>query len=268
MFGRHVRALTGPRYCGSVSAVNPAALGALLACAALAGSSAAPSVRWVSFPGGRFVMGAADELPDEKPPHPVSVAAFRLAATEVTVAQYAACVRAGACSAPDTGGYCNWGVPGREDHPVNCVDYEQARAYARWAGARLPSEAEWEYAARDGGQDKRYPWGSAWPTCKLAVLYSPESDFGCGRDSTFPVCSKRKGNTRRGLCDMIGNVWEWVDDAYAPYGAAPAAGARRVVRGASWHSFTSVAGTRVRGSNAPSYRGGDVGFRLAADATH
>ncbi|MBI5244538.1 MAG: SUMF1/EgtB/PvdO family nonheme iron enzyme [Elusimicrobia bacterium] len=92
-----------------------------------------------------------------------------MAKTEVTVAQYKACVDTGACAAPDTGGSCNWGVSGRESHPVNCVDWNQAKAFSEWADGRLPSEAEWEYAARSAGKDRKYPWGDEQATCARAV---------------------------------------------------------------------------------------------------
>ena len=113
---------------------------------------------WVQIPGGTFQMGSASGDDDEQPVHTVGVAGFKMMKSEVTVGQYRKCVDAGSCTAPDTGEDCNWNT-GREDHPVNCVDWNQAQAFAVWAGGRLPTEAEWEYAARSGGKARTYPWG-------------------------------------------------------------------------------------------------------------
>ena len=82
-----------------------------------------------------------------------------MAKSEVTVAQYKVCVDEGVCSAPATGRYCNWGKSGREQHPVNCVDWNQARTFSKWAGGDLPTEAQWEFAARSRGQNITYLWG-------------------------------------------------------------------------------------------------------------
>ena len=138
-----------------------------------------------------------------------------LSNTEVTVGQYRACVKAGACSEPDTGKYCNWNESGREDHPINCVDWNQARTFAKWVGGDLPSEAQWEYAARSGGRDWKYPWGNESASCEYAIM--DDGGNGCGKDRTWAVCSKPKGNSKQGLCDMAGGVWEWVRDEYKSY---------------------------------------------------
>ncbi|HQC44850.1 MAG TPA: formylglycine-generating enzyme family protein, partial [Myxococcota bacterium] len=154
-------------------------------------------------------MGSND-LSWSRPVHRVTVPTFEMSKTQVTVDQYIACVNVGACTEPDTEDYCNWIKSDRGSHPVNCVSWNQAQAFARWAGGRLPSEAEWEYAARSGGRDWKYPWGDEEATCERAVI--SEGGNGCGRGSTWPVCSKPSGNTTHGLCDMAGNVWEWVQD--------------------------------------------------------
>lgn len=103
--------------------------------------------------------------------------------------------------------YCNSDKPGRQLHPVNCVDWEQANQYAKFKGARLPSDAEYEYAATSGGKNQKYPWGNEDETCDKAVM-SGKGDYGCGSEATMPVCSKPAGNTAKGLCDMVGNVWQ------------------------------------------------------------
>src|SRR5262245_29483056 len=114
----------------------------------------------VEVPAGELEMGAADGEPDEQPVHRVQVAAFDIDATEVTTEAYAACVRAGKCEAPSTfHANCNGTGPDVARHPVNCVTWKMADAFCRWRGARLPTEEEWEYAAR-GPRSQTYPWGN------------------------------------------------------------------------------------------------------------
>jgi len=129
---------------------------------------------WVEIPGGIFMMGSEEGWINELPVHEVSVPSFYMTKTEVTVSQYMACVGAGACGGPIDWPDCKWRQPGRDDHPVDCVTWYDAEEFCAWAGGRLPSEAEWEYAARNGGREDRNPWGDAWPTCELAVM-----DPGC-----------------------------------------------------------------------------------------
>jgi len=220
---------------------------------------------WTSIPGGSFQMGSTNAS-DEQPVHQVDVPAFEMRKTEVTVAQYSACVQASACSAPGIVSDCNWGVSGKESHPLNCVDWEQAVAFCAWAGGRLPSEAEWEYAARGGGQSITYPWGEQAPSCTYAVIW--EGGDGCGTNSTWVVCSKTAGNTVQGLCDMAGNVWEWVQDWYhSNYTGAPwdgsaweaPAGSFRVLRGGHWkYSLTGDARASSRGVRGPGAIGAEM----------
>ncbi|HUT79228.1 MAG TPA: formylglycine-generating enzyme family protein [Polyangia bacterium] len=178
---------------------------------------------WVPIPGGTFQMGSTDWTMSQ-PVHGVTVPSFEMTQTEVTVAQYAVCVATTLCTEPGTGTLGNWNDPGYEDHPVNYVDWDQAVAFCDWAGGRLPSEAEWEYAARSGGQDIDYPWGDEEATCDWAVMHGT-IDFGCDTGRTMAVCSKNAGNTDQGLCDMAGNVCEWVQDWYhSDYTGAPTDG--------------------------------------------
>jgi hypothetical protein len=193
------------------------------------------------------------------------ISAFEMDRTEVTVAAYAECVRAGRCGTPRTGGYYdwgvaswsrgyyNWGVSGREDHPINGVLAADADAYCSWAGKRLPTEWEWEWAARGRDEGRIYPWGNSKPSCDLTVM--DERGDGCGKDRTWPVGSKPKGASRDGLMDMAGNVWEWT---------AGTEGAERVLRGGGWRNRFAL---RLRASNRtsspPSSSGYRVGFRCA-----
>jgi iron(II)-dependent oxidoreductase len=210
---------------------------------------------------------------DEKPEHPVTVDPFEMQRTEVTVRQYGECVTAGSCTEPGTGDQANWNDPGYEDHPVNYTDWHQAVNFCTWAGGRLPSEAEWEYAARSGGQDITYPWGNDAATCTYAVMN--EGGWGCGTDRTWAVCSKPDGNTAQGLCDMAGNVWEWVQDWYhSDYTGAPTdgsawvvpSGTSRVARGGGFGLPAAGLRAAKRGGEGPAVRHYGLSFRCARDA--
>ena len=160
-------------------------------------------------------MGSKKGESDEKPVRRVKIKSFLMSKTEVTVGQYRKCVEVGTCSSANT---CDYGDPNwtsspsrKEDHPINCVNWSQARTFANWAGGDLPSEAEWEYAAR-GGEGFKYA-GSNDPD-KVAWY---KSNSGGG---TKPVGGKKKNGF--GLYDMSGNVYEWVLDEYKDsYSGAP-----------------------------------------------
>ena len=175
---------------------------------------------------GAYLMGC-NEATDtdcsvdgsELPYHAVWVPGFRIDLTETTVESYGDCVTAGACTAPGTGGKCNWEVVGRDDHPVNCVDWFQATDFCTWSGKRLCSESEWEKAAR-GTDGRIYPWGDDAPTCEFAVFN--DGSFGCGVGTTWAVGSKPAGASPYGAMDMAGNVYEWVGDCWHDnYTSAP-----------------------------------------------
>lgn len=224
-------------------------------------------IEWVTIPGGVFQMGS--DSGDERPVHEVRVPTFDISRTAVTFRQYRACVTAGACAPVDE--KCAGVESTGDEQPVVCVDWSQASAFARWAGGRLPSEAEWEYAARSGGKTRKFPWGDEEPTCERAVLNHGDG-LGCGRKAAWPVCSKPKGNTEHGLCDMAGNVWQWVQDRkHRSYVGAPADGSawetpatkHRVQRGGTWSFNANFARTTARSGDVPELRGDYIGFRVA-----
>lgn len=233
-----------------------------------------PKIDWVLIPGGTFMMGST-EHPAERPVHAVTLKPFELARTETTNRQYAACVDAGACAALDIN--CLTGGFNGPEQPVVCVPWKEARAFAAWVGGRLPTEAEWEYAARSAGGKGRYAWGDARPSCARAVYAERADAPGCGRNATWPVCSKPRGRTKQGLCDMAGNAWEWTEDRFHPtYDGAPSDGSawvsgsttsHRSDRGGQWDGDAFNLRATDRDSEVPeidSERG--TGFRVARDA--
>jgi iron(II)-dependent oxidoreductase len=226
-------------------------------------------VEWVSITGRKFVMGTDGDQSfyDSRPIHEVAIKDFEMSKTLVTVEQYAECVIKGGCTEPGAYDDCNWGKAGRQRHPINCVDWDQAKQYAKFKGAKLPSEAEYEYAATSGGKNQKYPWGNDDATSDRAVI---------SNNGTMPVCSKPAGNTAQGLCDMAGNVFEWVEDAYrSSYDGAPKDGGAvetakpwwdslRVRRGGSYY-YNDPRDLRAdtRSSALATIRTSDIGFRLA-----
>jgi formylglycine-generating enzyme required for sulfatase activity/serine/threonine protein kinase len=226
----------------------------------------------VRIAGGTFKMGSNDGDSDEKPVHDVTVATFEMDKTEVTVAAYRACVEARNCTEPDrydaTGGwkqYCNFGRRDRDEHPINCVDWSQVTAYCASAGKRLPTEEEWEYAAR-GTDARKFPWGSAAPSSQLCwKRYDLSTSRGEG---TCAVGSHGSGNTPQGLEDMAGNVWEWTSSKYCPYTDSghdsKKCAESRVSRGGSWDDVVpSLVRGAFRSRFVPSFRDYYLGFRCA-----
>ena len=230
----------------------------------------------VQIAAGPFLRGSPKGVgeEDEEPQTTVTLKTYWIDQLEITVAQYERCFDAEACGAPQSGKTCNWGNDERLDHPINCVAWKDARDYCAWAGARLPTEAEWEKAAR-GTDGRKYPWGNQEPNCDLAISPYPELKRGCGRNTTWPVGSKPAGASPYGLLDVAGNVWEWCADYYQedwyskspqtdPTG--PATGSPRVNRGGGWESHDIL---HLRPSNrykfAPNFRFHALGFRCAGD---
>jgi formylglycine-generating enzyme required for sulfatase activity len=205
-----------------------------------------------------------------------SVGRFAIDATEVTVAEYSECVRAGACTAAEVtvkwqgitendratwSPLCNGARAARADHPMNCVDWNQARSYCTWKGKRLPSEAEFEWAARRGNQAAVYPWGNAPPAAQLC-WNGERNDAGAGkRSGTCAVGSFPAGDTADGVKDLAGNVWEWTDTDET---RARVVG--KVVRGGGWLTNDPQSVTAgVRQVDEKGRRGVDLGFRCAND---
>jgi formylglycine-generating enzyme required for sulfatase activity len=264
-----------------------------------------PTVESALIPAGNFRMGSprGEGNSDEHPRHQVYVDAFYMDKYEVSVGHYKECVDAGKCSAPMTGVGCNWGNPERgENYPVNCVDWNQADSYCRWAGKRLPTEAEWEKAAR-GGAETRYSFGNdesvygdyAWdrensggkdhPMWFIAGRYLHLKKYVNNYGGLSHPVGQKKPN-QFGLYDMYGNVWEWVHDWYDenyyenspqknPQGPAIGSqhrftapgwmGRRRVIRGGSWYHR---AGSSRRWSFRTSMWYDIIGFRCAANTSH
>jgi formylglycine-generating enzyme required for sulfatase activity len=216
----------------------------------------------VAIPAGTFNMGSDSGDADETPVHQVTVAAFCMDRTEVTVAAHKACVKAGKCTPAKTGSSCNAGVAGRENHPINCVDWNQADAYCEAQGLRLPTEEEWEYAAR-GTDGRTYPWGNEEPRSQLCW-----ARYGDGKpNSTCAVGSYPEGRSPFGLDDMSGNVWEWTASGNSSSYSSPRKDAARVNRGGCWYD---VDPSNVRSANRDGYeppvQDVSLGFRCAGSA--
>jgi formylglycine-generating enzyme required for sulfatase activity len=195
----------------------------------------------VFVPAGGFHMGSeqgpAEHL-GQTPQHTVLLDAFWIDQTEVTNAQYEKCVEAGACLVrEEMAGYVPQEKPG---YPVEAT-WSDAQAYCQWVGGRLPTEAEWEKAAR-GTDGRTYPWGNARPDCSLATAFGKD---GACAEGTVPVGSTPDGASPYGALDMAGNAAEWVNDwfDYGYYARSPErnphgaeSGTSRVVRGGNWDS--------------------------------
>ena len=240
------------------------------------GAYVGPMVR---VPAGTFPMGCDDGNPTEEcdantqPVHTVYLDAYYIDLYEVTNGRYRDCVQAGACAAPSPGSsatrtyyYGNYRYDG---YPVLNVSWQDAANYCAWAGKRLPTEAEWEKAARGTSGAYVFPWGNATPTCSRAnhkVAAGP-----CVGD-TAPVGYYGSGASPYGVMDMAGSVWEWVSDWYgedyysnSPYRnpTGPAEGTEKVVRGGSWFEEARWIHTTVRISDLPTERYNRLGFRCA-----
>jgi formylglycine-generating enzyme required for sulfatase activity len=235
----------------------------------------------VYVPAGEFIMGSKEGDVDERLEHTVYLDAFWIDKYEVSNAQYQKCVGAGACRAPTT---CGWGEPtygdaSKTNHPVVCVNWDDARAYCAWARARLPTEAEWEKAAR-GTDGRRWPWGSTFDVSRLNFCdrncefdwKDTGADDGYAR--TAPVGNFPAGASPYGVLDMAGNVWEWVADWYDPnyYTYSPShnpqgpdSGEKKVQHGGAWSNDKWIVQSAIRDPYLPTDTLSDTGFRCAYD---
>ncbi|HTN51595.1 MAG TPA: SUMF1/EgtB/PvdO family nonheme iron enzyme [Anaeromyxobacter sp.] len=238
--------------------------------------------RMVRVSGGTFRMGAgsgpAGNIADFN-----SVGPFLLDVTEVTVSAYGACVKAGGCPpAPTTVRWewirdkdrarwsplCNANLSDRGDHPINCVDWTQAVAYCAWAGKRLPTEQEWEWAARNGSEGTGFPWGDDPPLAR-ACWNGEGNDAGRGsRQGTCPVGSHPAGDSRAGVKDLSGNVAEWTssEDVVGADGRGRGGTPVKVARGGGWSDTEQPKiSALARLLDLPSRRDAQLGFRCASD---
>ncbi len=234
-------------------------------------------------PEGEFMMGcndgAADCQDDQKPLHVIYLSAYFIDRHEVTVSAYRRCVEQGGCQPPlsnEVLKYYNWGADGREGHPVNGVTWNQADAFCRWDGKQLCTEAQWEKGAR-GTDGRNYPWGNLPPNPQYAVMDDGLDDAEEGRKRPWPVlsttstvCSREAGDSPYGLCDMAGNVWEWVSDWYSPsfYEKSPRSdphgpseGDLKVIRGGRFSRVGFSLTSFHRGRFLPSDQFAYLGFR-------
>jgi len=190
-------------------------------------------------------------------------AGVSFAKTETTVAQFRACAAAGACTIVSRGEECDWNRHDREDHPVNCVDAHDGETFCTWVGGRLPTEQEW-YAEASNGGTRRFPWGGDPKSaaddklfdCAHAVWADKPDPRGCGKGSSWPVCSKPAGNSVSGLCDMAGNGWEWTTGG---------TNGQTILRGGSWHYERPVSSMpkATGGADGTFPWWGEMGFRCA-----
>jgi formylglycine-generating enzyme required for sulfatase activity len=246
----------------------------------------------VFIPAGEFFMGSDPDAPyfwgAEAPEHPIYLDAFWINRTEVTNAMYSECVGDGVCPSPEQNysrtheAYYN--NPEFANYPVVYVTYDGVQAYCKWIGARLPTEAEWEKAAR-GTDGRLYPWGNGELASNLANFCDIgcpnqnqeeiESDFNDGYQDVAPVGSFPDGSSPYGVLDMAGNVLEWIADWYShqyygksPYKnpTGPENGDRHPVRGGSWYSGRAGLRTAARASLRPENSYDTLGFRCAMSA--
>ena len=218
--------------------------------------------RMLRIEPGTFRMGAEDGNLNEQPAHAVTLPAYEIDEREVSVGHYSLCVRQGRCEVPGADVGCNYSLPTRRDHPVNCVTLSQAKTFCAFVAKRLPTEEEWEYATR-GTDGRAYAWGEGVPAEQLC-WNRPE--HGEGETGTCLVGSHPEDRGAGGVLDASGNVREWTISAYCPYARKGCTAETWVIRGGAW-SDTDPLGVRapLRNGKPADYRSDRVGFRCARD---
>jgi formylglycine-generating enzyme required for sulfatase activity len=225
--------------------------------------SAAAS-QMASVAGGPFTMGDINGEPDEYPERNVTLSSYAIDRTEVTNAAYRLCVQAKAC---DPAPYLDDPDLGRDEHPVVGVTWADAVAFCRWVGKRLPTEAEWEYAAK-GGDHRKWPWAGAFKAA-FANTSNAEDEF----EKTAPVTAFAAGESPHGVLNMAGNAAEWVSDYFDPTiyrtvkdptdPPGPDSGRERVVRGGSYLDSPHQVRVSARRAKLPTESDNTIGFRCA-----
>ena len=219
----------------------------------------------IDIPAGKFQMGRNDSLATEGPAHEVTLNGFQMDKNEVTNAEYGQFVKQTNHTPPEQWGSTKPPVGG-ETLPVSNVSYDDAVAFAEWrskrdgATYRLPTEEEWEYAARNGDKDNLYPWGNTWLTGRAATL-----ETGVGKEQ--PVGTYQQGANRWGVQDLMGNVWEWTSSKASVYKGNPLQLPAQykdwiVARGGSYSSPANKVSGTMRDWFAPNYKNPVLGFRL------
>jgi len=265
-------------YCGATgSQCSEPALCAEQLCSDGLCMSARAEDGMILIPSGSFWMGCDESsgyacADDSEPYHEVMMSGYYMDQTEVTQKEYKKCVDAGECAAPG----CDWDPVENSNKPVVCMRWSDALAYCSWAGKQLPTEAQWEKASR-GTDGREYPWGYREGAICDYVVTKANGEDGCGTGETMEVCSKSPaGDSPYGLCDMSGNVWEWVSDWYdrdyydrSPLSnpKGPNSGSQRVIRGGGFSGYDwDPLKTWARGYDNPSDNiefYDNLGFRCA-----
>jgi len=230
-----------------------------------------PPEGMVAVAGGTYVIGCDKSVnkrkcwPDEQPAHKVVLKPFAIMRQEVSMEDYDLCAADGVCPPAGKDKGCTWQKSGNERKPINCVSWEGAKKYCAHKGWRLPSEQEWEAAAR-GPKRLDFPWGADPPSCKLAVL--SEGGDGCGTGGPADVGSHEADKSWAGAFDMGGNVREWTASDYGAYPGGTAEEGRegKINRGGSYlMKPEKLNAAHTRGADPPATQRPGLGFRCAVD---